>query len=226
MRQTYFNQRANIWDETVAEKDEDKLKQMALRLQIQPSSSVLDVGSGSGVFIPYLLKSIGQEARLVALDFAEEMLKVARRKAFSGNIEYIVADVSDIPIPKETFSAVVCYSSFPHFQDKPEALKEMRRVLKPGGRLFICHTSGRSEINGIHKSIPEVQNDLLPDAGEMKALLEEAGFSGITIEDRAESYLASAQKPAVHPEVPPQLPATEVAFTPASQTAVVLGSRK
>ena len=57
----------------------------------------------------------------------------------------------------------------------------MRRVLKPDGRLFICHTSSRSQINQIHQSIPEVKNDLLPGTSQMKAMLEDTGFTEITV---------------------------------------------
>ena len=49
MIRTYFNQMAVIWDETAVEKDEVKLKLMAQRLNIKPGSSVLDVGTGTGV---------------------------------------------------------------------------------------------------------------------------------------------------------------------------------
>ena len=220
MSRNYFNQKAAIWDETVAEKDASKLEHLARSLGIEPESSVLDLGSGSGVLLPYLLKHIGSEGRLVALDSAGEMLKVSKGKAFNGTVEYLTADATSIPVLDETFDTVVCYSSFPHFQDKPEALKEMRRVLRPEGRLFICHTSGRSQINEIHQSIPEVENDLLPDTSQMKAIAEYAGFTDIIIEDEAESYFASARKPAVDLEALAQLPATEVALTPASQTAV------
>ena len=71
MSRNYFNQKAAIWDETVAEKDGSKLEHMAGRLGIEPKSNVLDLGSGSGVLLPYLLNYIGGEGRLVALDFAE-----------------------------------------------------------------------------------------------------------------------------------------------------------
>ena len=80
MTKTFFNSRAGHWDEMVAEKDANKLKTMAERLDIKPGSSVLDVGTGTGVFVPYILESIGEKGRLVCLDFAEEMLEKAKAK--------------------------------------------------------------------------------------------------------------------------------------------------
>ncbi len=196
MLRRFFNQRAAIWDETVSEKDQNKLGQLCQRLDIKPGSIVLDVGTGTGVFIPFLLSKIGSNGQIVAFDFAEEMLKIARTKELNGNIDYLCADVTDIAFASEIFDSVVCYSSFPHFQDKPRALAEMNRVIKSGGKLFICHTSSRAKINEIHRQEPAVKNDIIPDEHGMKLLLSVAGFAEIVIEDNSESYLVSAQKPA------------------------------
>jgi len=191
----YFNQRAASWDETVAERDTSKLEQMAERLNIEPGSTLLDVGTGTGVFIPFLVRKIGRNGHIIALDFAEEMLKRVMAKGFNGNIDYLCADVTDIPLDDEIFDTVVCYSSFPHFQDKPRALAEMNRVAKSGGKLFVCHTSSRAEINQIHRQIPEVGNDTIPDEDEMQIMLSMAGFTDIKIDDNGQSYLCSARKP-------------------------------
>jgi ubiquinone/menaquinone biosynthesis C-methylase UbiE len=194
---TFFNQMAATWDETVAEKDVTRLERMSQRLEIKPGSTVLDVGTGTGVFLPFILKRVGGQGRLVALDLAEEMLRRARAKGFSRNIEYLQADIASPPLSDEAFDAVVCYSSFPHFQNKPKALKEANRLLKKGGKLFICHTSGRSEINDIHRQIPLLANDILPGEDEMATMLSAAGFADIEIRDGNDNYLASARKPKV-----------------------------
>ena len=197
MIKAYFNQRAASWDETVAERDTSKLEQMAKRLNIKPGSTLLDVGTGTGVFLPFLLSKIGSSGHIIALDFAEEMLKKAMAKGFNGNIDYLCADITNIPLDDEIFDTVVCYSSFPHLQDKSRALAEINRVIKSGGKLFICHTSSRATINQIHRSIPVVQNDIIPDEDEVQMLLSIAGFTEISIDDTNESYLASARKPEV-----------------------------
>ena len=194
MIKTYFNEKAAAWDETVAEKDLIKLEDMARRLDIEPGSTVLDVGTGTGVFVPFILSKLGTNGRLVCLDFAEEMLKRAQAKGFPGNIEYICADIADSRLDDETFDAVVCYSSFPHFQDKPGALSEINRILKKCGRLFICHTSSRPAINEIHQQIPEVHKDLIPDEAKMRQMLSATGFAEISIWDDSDKYLATAVK--------------------------------
>ena len=194
MIRAYFNEKAVGWDETVAERDTTKLECMIKSLDIQSGSVVLDVGTGTGVFVPYLLREIGKYGRLVTLDFAEEMLQIARAKSFAGNIEYLHADIHHIPLGDEVFDTVVCYSSFPHFQDKPGSLGEINRILKRDGKLFICHTSSRTAINDIHRQLRAVQNDFIPDKSEMQAILLTAGFTDIAIYDDEDSYLAGASK--------------------------------
>ena len=76
MIKTYFNSKAAIWDDEVAEKDAIKLSQMAERLLIRKGAKVLDVGTGTGVFIPYLQKHMGERGLLIAMDIAEKMLHV------------------------------------------------------------------------------------------------------------------------------------------------------
>ena len=195
MIRAHFNQIAAKWDETRWLGDDmTKLERVAKRLDIRPGSTVLDVGTGTGVFIPFLLSEIGEDGRIVALDFAEKMLRQARVKGFNGNIDYLHADVISLPLHEAIFDIVVCFDCFPHFQDKPRALAEMNRIIKSDGRLLICHSSSRARINEIHRQIPAVEHDIIPDEGEMQMLLLMAGFTEIEIDDNSEGYLVSARK--------------------------------
>jgi len=194
MTRSYFNSQADIWDEKIAEKDYAKLEDMAKRLNIQPGSIVLDVGTGTGIFIPVLINKVGNKGKLVCLDVAKQMLAKAKKKNFKGNIAYICGDISNTRLADELFDVVVCYSSFPHFKDKTKALQEIKRLLKKMGRLFICHTSSRSAINEVHQKVPELATDLIPDKEEMWHLLSAAGFGHIDVRDETSGYLANAEK--------------------------------
>ena len=68
MTKAYFNEQSQIWDEKIAEKDISKLERIAACLTIEPGATILDVGTGTGVFLPYLLKKVGTEGRILALD--------------------------------------------------------------------------------------------------------------------------------------------------------------
>jgi ubiquinone/menaquinone biosynthesis C-methylase UbiE len=194
MIRDYFNEKANEWDNYASERDTSKLERMAKRLDLQSGMTVLDIGTGTGIFLPYLISVIGKNGKVIALDIAEKMLLQARRKETADKIIFLCADVEDIPLQADTCDAVVCYSSFPHLQDKLRALQEIKRVLRKGGNVFICHTSGREAINQIHSSVPLLHHDLLPDGTTMKKLLKTAGFGEIRIEDEAESYFAMGRK--------------------------------
>lgn len=194
MIRSYFNSMAAVWDENIAEKDTDKLNSMMERLYIKQGSAVLDIGSGTGVFIPYIMDRIGATGNLTALDFAEEMLMCCKTKHGNRNIDYLHADVMLLPLSGQSYDVVVCYSCFPHFSDKLKALSEIYRVLKKQGYVHICHTSSRDQINTIHRGIPAVSNDLIPDQDEMRLIMASAGFSDIEIYDSGDSYLASGVK--------------------------------
>lgn len=195
MSREYFNSRAPSWDEKVAERDVSKLATMAGRIDIKSGDTVLDVGTGTGVFVPFLLEKIGRQGRLVCLDYAEKMLGIAQSKQFKGNISFLCADIENSGLPGDSFDAVVCYSVFPHFRDKPRALGEIYRILKQNSCMYICHTSSREAINKIHRSLPEVGDHLLPDNEATRWMLSSAGFKGISIFDKPDSYFISALKP-------------------------------
>lgn len=195
MVQEYFNSRADIWDATVAEKSAEKLREMAGRLGLEQGDAVLDVGSGTGVFLPFILERIGEKGQVIALDVAEKMLQKAREKNFTRNVEFLCADIMDTSLPDALFESVVCYSSFPHFADKLKAFNEIYRVMKPGGRLAVCHTSSRAAINEVHAGLPEVRDHTIPEENEMRELLAASGFREIAIEDGEENYLVIALKP-------------------------------
>jgi ubiquinone/menaquinone biosynthesis C-methylase UbiE len=190
----FFNNMAATWDENIAEKDVTKLCTMADRLDIPEGAEVIDIGTGTGVFVPLLLKKIGRTGKLVCLDFAEEMLKEASAKGFRGNIKFICADIEDSGLPDASFDAAVCYSVFPHFENKPKILSEINRLLREKGRLYICHTSSRHDINKIHRSLPDVCNHLFPENAETYRMMADAGFEDIVINDGSDDYLVSARK--------------------------------
>ncbi|MEW8958172.1 MAG: ubiquinone biosynthesis protein UbiE, partial [Moorella sp. (in: firmicutes)] len=70
----YFNSKADIWDNLCAPEEKAKLETIIRGLNIAPGSTVLDVGCGTGILIPYLLAAVGPAGRIVALYLDEAML--------------------------------------------------------------------------------------------------------------------------------------------------------
>ncbi len=105
--------------------------------KIQPQAIILDVACGTGEFERLLLaKNPTQE--IVGIDISEKMLDLARKKfdTFS-NVEFKQTSVHSLPFDSHYFDVVVCANSF-HFFDKSQlALEEMKRVVKPNGKVII-----------------------------------------------------------------------------------------
>ncbi len=191
----YFNQLASRWDRMITPEAKARLPQMIADLTIKPGDAILDVGGGTGILLPLLYEVVGDKSKIVTLDIAEEMLKLARDNGERGNIYYIQADVAVLPLASKTFDLVICYSCFPHFTNKPRALAEMARVLRNKGRLAICHTDSRHAINDLHKSIGHViEHDTIPDEAKMRKMLKSTGLNKIEVRDEANRYLAIATK--------------------------------
>jgi SAM-dependent methyltransferase len=104
--------------------------------RLEPGERVLDVACGTGALTVAAAECVGQTGSAVGLDASPEMLAVARRKPM--RIEWLEATAEALPLPDESFDAVVSQFGFMFFQDRAAALMEMMRVLRPAGRLAIA----------------------------------------------------------------------------------------
>lgn len=190
----YFNNQAETWDETARNNDPVKLWAMAKRLDILYNGWILDVGTGTGVFLPYINEMVNGKSQLFSIDFAVNMVAIAKRKQTGNGIQFICSEIETLRFGGELFDTVICYSTFPHFHNKPLALQNIYKILKPGGRLHICHTANREFINQIHIKIPDLKDHLIPDNSEMKELLVSSGFIDHEISSKEDYYLVTARK--------------------------------
>jgi ubiquinone/menaquinone biosynthesis C-methylase UbiE len=196
--QEYFDQLAPTWDQELTTREKLKsLSNIVKELDIKPGYYVLDIGSGTGILLPFLIAELGNEGKIIALDFSAEMLCQAKAKNFEPIVDFAQADVFAIPLADNSVDLAMCNSAFPHFDDKARALEEITRVLRNNGRLVICHTMSRKMINQLHQSIGgAVANDLLPDELQLKRLIRQAGLKLTHFEDGPERYLVIAEKSA------------------------------
>jgi ubiquinone/menaquinone biosynthesis C-methylase UbiE len=110
------------------------LKQWA---QIHPQATVLDVACGTGEFELLLLQDHPNQ-QIVGIDISAEMLAIAKQKLQPySSVSFHQGSVTAIPSANESFDVVICASSFHYFDAPLDALAEMKRVLKPGGKLII-----------------------------------------------------------------------------------------
>lgn len=96
---------------------------------------VLDLACGTGVVARRALERLGNTGSVVGVDINEGMLAVARVAA--PGCEWHEASAEELPFPDETFDVALCQLGLQFFSDKPRAMRELRRVLVPGGRVFV-----------------------------------------------------------------------------------------
>jgi len=107
------------------------------KMRLAASDNVLDVGCGSG----WLSRRIGKtvsEGRLVGMDISDEMIRIARRNsADQHNLMFIVGEVAEIPWQPDFFSHVISVESAYYWPNPAAGIKEIFRVLRPGGSAWI-----------------------------------------------------------------------------------------
>jgi SAM-dependent methyltransferase len=106
--------------------------------RVKPGMQVLDLASGSGQPATSLARTVGPEGYVVATDLVPGMLLGARERASvleCRNVDCVAADAGDLPFRSGTFDRLTCRFGVMFFPDLGHALAEVRRVLKPGGRV-------------------------------------------------------------------------------------------
>ena len=119
-------------------------EQLADRLQLSPTSRVLEIGPGPGFFSVAVARRVPQ-GHLALFDLQPEMLARARRKlekAGLANVSFTPGDACALPYPDRSFDAAFLVTVLGEIPDRPRALREIFRVLEPGGLLSISEQRG------------------------------------------------------------------------------------
>jgi demethylmenaquinone methyltransferase/2-methoxy-6-polyprenyl-1,4-benzoquinol methylase len=191
----FFDSYADRWDSMEREDICDLLDRVVKESEVSPGMDILDVGTGTGVLIPCLLKSMNDSGKINAIDISQGMLRVAESKGFPANVRFEHADIETYDCPDCSYDRVMCNGVYPHFEDKNSVLLRIYRMLKPGGFVVISHPTGREAVNRTHSEAGSVvTEDRVPDAAKMQQMLETAGFSDVQVIDEPEFYLAIGRR--------------------------------
>lgn len=156
---------------------------------LRPGERVLDVACGTGVVARLAAERVGGDA-VAGVDPNPAMLGVARQVAAGTAIEWHEARAEELPLDAVSFDVVLCGLGLQFFADRPRALREMQRVLKPGGRTALNVPGPTPPLFAVLEGAlrrhigPEAGGFVatvfsLHDADQVGALLEDAGFAEV-----------------------------------------------
>jgi ubiquinone/menaquinone biosynthesis C-methylase UbiE len=165
---------------------------------VQPGSRVLDVAAGTGEQTLMAARRVGPSGCVIAADVSASMLNVAAevaRKEGLTNVETRVADAENLALDADSFDAVICRIALMLFPNPAKALTEMRRVVKPGGKVAVIVFSAleKNPYHGIVFGIVQRLGSIPPpapgepwmyalgDRGALEDLYRRAGFLNASV---------------------------------------------
>jgi SAM-dependent methyltransferase len=155
------------------------------RLALQPSASVLDVGCGAGASAIPAAEKVGPKGRVVAVDLADSLLEIARRKAASRmleNIKFRRGDMENLGYPDQHFDAVICVFAIFFVPDVAKQIRELWRMVRPRGQLAITTWGPRvwePGSTGWRSAVKELRPDLHASFNPWDRIAEPAALRGL-----------------------------------------------
>jgi SAM-dependent methyltransferase len=176
---------AEIWNwESPAGKLRWARRVKMLSRHLRPGMSVLELGCGTGYFTRELARS---GADVVAIDVSPELLEIAKANCSAPNVRYEIQNAYELNYPDAVFDSVVG-SSVLHHLEIDEAIREIYRVLKPGGMIYFTEPNMLNPQIAIQKNVPWVKRKLGDSPDEtaffrwpLGRLLQQRGYRDVRI---------------------------------------------
>ena len=189
---------------------------------LRPGERVLDVACGTGVVARLAAPQVGPAGQVTGLDLNPGMLAVARAlpPPSGATLTWVECSAMAMDVPDATFEVVLCQQGLQFFPDKPAAVREMKRVLMPNGRVAVASWLSLSELPEFRALNEVAERHVGPisdsrhsfgDGQAMKALLEkrfnEEALSFYSFVERVQGYMQTddgSQKPLMSAKIKSQ----------------------
>ena len=157
-------------------------------LDVGPEHEVLEIGFGGGAALGRLLDATGRPVAGVEISDAmvRRVSRRFRRETADGRLRVQQAGVSALPYPDSSFDRVLTVQTIHFWPDLEEGMREILRVLRPGGRLVVAKATSEEMQK---RSFTRYGFRFISDE-ELRGLLESAGFSRVSVERRGPSVFA------------------------------------
>jgi len=155
--------------------------------ELREGEVVLDLGSGGGIDVLLSAKRVGPSGHAYGVDMTDEMLELARRNAAEAgvmNVEFLKGEIEDVPLPDETVDVVISNCVINLSADKARVLREMQRVLKPGGRIGVTDVVAEDRLKPAERAERGSYVGCIAGAlskGEYEEGLRAAGFTQVDV---------------------------------------------
>ena len=174
-----YNETASIYDRRWSDYLDATLSFLQSWAQISPDETILDLACGTGELERLLLQE-NPEQSITGVDISEEMLNKAKQKLSAySQVSWQTARASELPFEDGSFDVVMCASAFHYFDDPIASLREIKRVLKPDGRVVIldwCKDYFGCKILDLTLKVVDSAYQYCYTQKEFHDLLDRAGF--------------------------------------------------
>jgi SAM-dependent methyltransferase len=187
--QEFFGARAADWDSRFPD-DGPAYAAAVADLELREGDRVLDAGCGTGRALTPLRAAVGPSGVVVGADLTPAMLEAAERAGRDRDGQLLLADVAMLPLRSRSLDAVFAAGLIAHLPNPAENLRELARVVRPGGTLALFHPIGRAALAA--RQGRRITPDDLRAEPNLRPLLAGSGWRMTSYVDEDARFLALA----------------------------------
>ena len=185
LQSAYFSAHKEVFDPPLPEGVPERLERIVSVAEITDQDTVLDVGTGTGILLPIILR-YGPRS-VYANDLSKSMLESVQGKF--PDVSILHGDISRLQLPDGSIDVVFLNACYPNILDKHTAFLKIKQMMRNGGRVVISHPMGRRFIEILKDKMPFPLDDFPADEMTARDLFDDYGFEVGTMIDEEDLYI-------------------------------------